>query len=298
MPNRPDASGAVLYLRLSKDDDRQGESFSISNQRKFLLRYAAEHGFAVTGEYVDDGYSGTTFRRPAFQQMIADIESGKIHLILTKDLSRLGRDYIKTGEFTEHYFPSRRVRFIAVSDGYDSDSSSTDLIPFRNLMNEMYARDISRKIRASLLVRMEEGSFIGSRPPYGYQAVRRNINGTRLRTLHIHPETAPTVQYLFESAASGIRPSVLAAELNQGGFASPGGAQWTANTIIKILHNPVYLGHLVQGKTKKLSFKSTLSLSVPEKDRIHVFHTHPPLVSEELFYRCREQLTNRICKKR
>lgn len=300
----------AIYLRLSKDDEGSGESLSIVNQRKMLLRYAREHHLTIVREYVDDGYSGTSFDRPGFCSMIEDIEKKEIKLVLTKDLSRLGRDYIKTGEYTELFFPSRGVRFIAVGDGYDSAYSSTDLIPFRNVVNEMYARDISRKIRASLQVRMEEGSYIGNFAPYGYIKC-----GKERHQLIPDEETAPIVLRLFLEAASGALPSALAGELNAEHVPCPSlyrclkhpgldpghyskSGLWTANTIIKILHNPVYLGHMVQGKTKKLSFKSRTSLTVPSCDRIKVPGTHPPIVTEKLFAQCREQLKSRATRKK
>lgn len=299
----------AIYLRLSKDDEANGESMSIANQRKLLLKYARDHHFSIEKEYVDDGYSGTSFCRPAFSRMISDIEQGEIRLVLTKDLSRLGRDYIKTGEYTELFFPSHGVRFIAVNDGYDSACSSSDLIPFRNVINEMYARDISRKIRASLAVRMEEGSFIGSRPPYGYIAVQTGEDGQRKRSLLPDPEAARVVRFLFSEAACGVKPSELALRLNAQKVPCPSAYRnknsaksdgterlWTANTIIKLLHNPVYLGHLVQGKTRKLSFKSQIFRTVPPQERIRIPHAHPPLVSEEVFLQCEEQLRRRTCR--
>ena len=299
----------AIYLRLSKDDEGAGESISIANQRKLLLRYAKEHSFTIIREYVDDGFSGTSFDRPGFQRLIEDIRNKEIHLVLTKDLSRLGRDYIKTGEYTEHFFPAHKVRFIAVGDGYDSDNSSSDLIPFRNVINEMYARDISRKIRASLHVRMEEGSYIGNFAPYGYQK-----NSGERRSLSPDPEAAPVVLRLFQEAAAGSLPSEIAHRLNKENVPCPSRYRqshfpqlesdpryknklWTANTVIKILHNPVYLGHMVQGKTRKLSFKSSSSLPVPASERICVPDTHPAIVTEELFYRCQEQLASRICRR-
>lgn len=143
--NSPESAKGAVYLRLSKDDGA-GESASIFNQRKFLLKYAKEHGFTVMREYVDDGFSGTTFDRPGFKQMIADVEAGEINLILTKDLSRLGRDYIKTGQYTELFFPSRRVRFIAAGDGYDSACSCSDYIPFMNVVKSRRCLGKKRKI--------------------------------------------------------------------------------------------------------------------------------------------------------
>ena len=150
---------AGLYLRLSKDDGA-GESSSISTQRNILLSYAKDNNFRIYDEYVDDGWSGTNFEGPEFKRMIKDIESGHINLVLTKDLSRLGRDYITTGQYTEIYFPSKGVRYIAINDGYDSESQYTDIVPFKNVLNEMYARDTSRKIRSAFISKMEQGSYI------------------------------------------------------------------------------------------------------------------------------------------
>ena len=187
---------AGLYLRLSKDDGA-GESSSISTQRNILLSYAKDNNFRIYDEYVDDGWSGTNFERPEFKRMIKDIESGHINLVLTKDLSRLGRDYITTGQYTEIYFPSKGVRYIAINDGYDSESQYTDIVPFKNVLNEMYARDTSRKIRSAFISKMEQGSYIGNFAPYGYKKDERNKNH-----LIIDEEAAPIVSKIFKMAAN------------------------------------------------------------------------------------------------
>lgn len=303
-----DIRGAI-YLRLSKDDESNKESSSISNQRKLLLKYAKLHYFPIIKEYCDDGFSGTSFDRPGFKQMITDIEKKEINLILTKDLSRLGRDYIKTGQYTELFFPAHHVRFIAVGDGYDSALSNDDLIPFRNIINEMYARDISKKIRASLQVRMEEGAYIGNFAPYGYQKSPNDKH-----CLIPDPVSAPVVKRIFSEVSIGIRPSMIAKKLNEEKIPSPAlyrchlfpglkpehyttCKSWTANTIIKMLHNPVYLGHMVQGKSRKISFKSKRTLSTPSPERAVVYNTHPPLVTKEVFLSCEAQLKKRTCRK-
>ncbi|MDW2800071.1 recombinase family protein [Clostridium boliviensis] len=150
---------AAIYMRLSKDDGT-GESASINNQRSMLRSYAARNGYFIYGEYADDGYSGTTYERPAWKRLIADIEAGRVNLVITRDLSRLGRDYILTGQYTEIYFPAKGVRYIAVNDGYDSQNPGNDLAPFQNIVNEMYARDTSKKIRSALRTKMEaEGIY-------------------------------------------------------------------------------------------------------------------------------------------
>ena len=208
---------AALYMRLSKDDGG-AESSSIQSQRSLLLSYAGEHGFSVYNEYVDDGWSGTNFDRPEFLHMLSDIEAGQVNLVLVKDLSRLGRDYIGTGRYTEIYFPSKGVRCIAVNDGYDSLGGDSDLIPFKHVMNEMYARDISRKIRSALAVRMGEGVYIGNFAPYGYQK-----DPARRGRLEPDPEAAAVVQRIFEAAAveADFTPRAMAERLNAEGILPP-----------------------------------------------------------------------------
>ena len=278
---------AGLYMRLSKDDGDSGESSSITNQRKLLTAYAASHGFPVFGEYADDGYSGTNFDRPAFRRLLSDVEAKKINLILVKDLSRLGRDYIATGQYTEIYFPSRQVRFIAVNDGFDSAETDSDLIPFKNVVNEMYARDTSRKIRSAFLVRMQEGSYVGSLAPYGYRKDPEDKHH-----LLPDPHTGPVVTEIFRLAASGQRPSSIASLLNGRKLPSPSALRgkktkdaplWSARTLIKLLRNPVYLGHMAQGRSRKLSFRSAVTVPTPRENWILVRNTHIPLTDPRTF---------------
>lgn len=298
---------AGLYMRLSKDDDGTKESASISTQRKMLRSYAGENGFLIYEEYVDDGFSGTNFDRPAWKQLLADIEAGQVNLVITKDLSRLGRDYIMTGQFTEIYFPSKKVRYIAVNDGYDSDSPWSDIAPFKNIMNEMYARDISKKIRSAFQTKRKEGAFIGNFAPYGYQKDPDNKNH-----LLIDPMTAPVVREIFERAGKGAAPSQIAKALNQKGVLTPAMSrlarrsygkpeeyskrkEWTSGTICKMLKNPVYLGHVVQGKTVKASFKSPVTLQKPKEEWMIVKDMHEPLISPEVFERARKRSISRRC---
>jgi DNA invertase Pin-like site-specific DNA recombinase len=284
---------AALYMRLSRDDGI-GESASIGTQREMLRSYAQKHGFIIFDEYVDDGCSGTNFDRPAWKRMIADIEQHKINLVLTKDLSRLGRDYITAGQYTELYFPAHGVRCIAVNDGYDSAGPYTDLVPFKNVMNEWYARDISQKIRGALHTKMEAGAFIGNYAPYGYRKDPQDHN-------RLLPDSvsAPVVKRIFRMAADGRRPSEIAEALNQQGIPPPSVYRalrlsqqmppdfskrgWSPSTICKMLHNVVYLGHMVQGKTTKLSFKSTVVLQNAPENRVLVRSTHEPLVPQRVF---------------
>lgn len=301
---------AALYMRLSKDDEGSGESSSITNQRNLLAAYAKEHGYLIYSEYVDDGFSGTNFNRPAFKRMIQDIEDKKINLILTKDLSRLGRDYIQTGEYTEVYFPSKKVRYIAVNDGFDSESQYTDIAPFKNVVNEMYARDTSKKIRSAFSVKMRNGSYIGNFAPYGYRKDPNDKN-------HLIPDepAAEVVRKIFTLAAEGTKPAEIARILNGRNILTPAlyrcsihpqlctdnysqRKEWTAAAITKLLRNIVYLGHMAQGKTTKVSFKSKLTLRNTRQDWIVVENTHEPIVSGELFEMAQKRMKSRTCEKK
>jgi site-specific DNA recombinase len=300
---------AALYVRLSKDDEGASESASISTQRKMLRNYAQENGFVVYDEYIDDGWSGTNFERPDFRRMVQDIESRKVNLVITKDLSRLGRDYIATGQYTEIYFPSKGVRYIAINDGYDSDSPYTDIAPFKNVVNEMYARDISRKIRSAFATKMRDGSYIGNFAPYGYKKDPINKN-------HLIPDekTSLIVQEVFQMAAEGGKPVEIARHLNSRGVPPPSvyrrsrhpqlGAEhrskrseWTSGAVTKLLANIVYLGHMAQGKTTKVSFKSRTTIRNPRRDWIVVMNTHEPIIDQDTFDMARRRTQCRTCKK-
>ena len=301
---------AALYMRLSKDDDGTSESASITTQRKMLRSYAADQGFQVFDEYVDDGWSGTNFDRPDFKRMIADIEAGKVNLVLTKDLSRLGRDYITAGQYTEIYFPSKGVRYIAINDGYDSDSPYTDIAPFKNVINEMYARDTSKKIRSAFTTKMRDGAYIAAFAPYGYQKDPADKNH-----LVVDTQSGEIVKQIFRLAANGALPIEIARTLNAQGTPSPAvyrcmtheeldvnqysqRQEWTSATITKMLRNVVYLGHTAQGKTTKVSFKSHLTVSNPRAEWIVIENTHEALVDAETFDLVRRRSASRTCGKK
>lgn len=309
MVKKNNTQGA-FYLRLSKDDDNLKESSSISNQRKLLQEYAQKAGFNIVAEFCDDGVSGTTFDRPGFKQLIQAIEDGLINLVLVKDLSRLGRDYIQTGQYTEVYFPSKNVRFIAVNDDVDSDQPFNDLAPFRNVVNEMVARDTSRKIRSSFQTKMKEGAFIGNFAPYGYQKDSLNKNH-----LIPDPDVSAIVHRIFEMAAFKTSSASIAKYLNEQKISSPAVYRcqkyphlklanytkrklWSASTIRKILKNPVYLGHNAQGKSVKNSLKSSHVQAKPKQEWIIVENTHEALVEQELFDLANEGAKQRQCVKK
>ena len=301
---------AALYMRLSKDDDGAAESASIITQRKMLRSYAAEHGYVVFDEYVDDGWSGTNFDRPDFKRMIADIEAKKVNMVITKDLSRLGRDYITAGQYTEIYFPSKGVRYIAINDGYDSDSPYSDIAPFKNVINEMYARDTSKKIRSAFATKMRDGAYIAAFAPYGYQKDPADKNH-----LVVDARSGEVVMRIFRMAAERALPIEIARSLNEQRVPSPAvyrcmtheglevnayskRQEWTSATITKMLRNVVYLGHIAQGKTTKISFKSHLTLSNPRDEWIVVENTHEALVDQETFDLVRRRTMARTCEKK
>ena len=201
---------AALYIRLSKEDEKEGPSESVSNQQSLLEAFVRQHQLSVYDTYIDDGWSGTNFDRPAFQRMIRDIEAKRVNLVITKDLSRLGRDYILTGHYMERYFPEHGVRYISLLDGIDTgvESTANDITPFRAIMNDMYAKDISKKIKSVKRDKQRRGLFIGGKPVYGYQ-----MHPTEKNRIVIDEGAAPTVRRIFTMALSGMSCRQIAAQL-------------------------------------------------------------------------------------
>ena len=287
----------ALYCRLSKDDMLQGDSESIKTQKAMLTQYAKEHGFLIVEVYVDDGWSGLNFQRPDFNRMLDDIEAGKIDVVITKDLSRLGRDHLKVGHFTEIYFPMKNVRYIAVNDGVDTANKNNDIAALKNVMNEFYSRDNSRKIRSSIRARAKAGLYRTSFNPIGYRKSPDNHN-----KLIVDGETAWIVKRIFELANTGMGAHKIAKTfreeqvpcpswwLHSRGerdysqrFENPANKyEWSHTVIRNIIANPLYLGHTVMCKTESI-FKVGTFKKVPKADQIRVENTHEPLVSQELF---------------
>ena len=260
----------ALYCRLSRDDGTQDDSSSIQTQKTILSKYAADHGYRNTRFFVDDGYSGTTFHRPAFQEMIAEIEAGHVERVITKDLSRLGRNYLETGSYIEIFFPKHRVQYIAINDGVDSTSyQSMDITPFKNILNELYAADISKKIKSAKMARSQSGLYVGGIPPYGYKKDPDNHN-----QLLIDEDYAPVVRQIFQWAAEGLgiptirnllrerrvlRPMAVsgsAAMKEHYGVNEDNCHEWSNNSVRQILRNPVYAGHMVAGRRPVVSMKT------------------------------------------
>ena len=289
---------AALYIRLSREDDNDGPSESVSNQQALLTQYAAEHHMDVYDTYIDDGWSGGNFDRPAFQRLLRDIESKKVGIVITKDLSRLGRDYILTGHYLERYFPEHRVRYISLLDGIDTalDTSANDITPFRAIMNDMYAKDISRKIRSVKQDKQRKGKFIGPKAPYGYRKDPCDRN-----RLVIDDRAADIVRRIFSLAAEGESCRAIAQNLNAEGVPTPSAyaglnsaaAHWSSERISELLKNETYLGHMVQGRRKKLSYKSSKNISLDPQDWIIVENTHEAIIDHRTFQLVRDLLENR-----
>ena len=294
----------ALYCRLSRDDGTESESNSISNQRTLLQQKAKEYGLSNTRCYVDDGFTGTNFNRPGFQQLLEDIDLGYISAVMVKDLSRLGRDYVSVGHYTDIYFPEHNVRFIAVNDMVDSADGENELAPFKNIMNEMYARDISRKVRSSHRLRGNMGVPL-SQPPYGY----RKSPDTKGKWI-IDPEPAKVVQRIFRLFLEGNGVESIAHILQEDQVMIPlaywfshglrrGGrrshtdpCRWNMNTVWKILRQQEYCGDVINFKTCSKSFKNKKRLE-NDPENWKVFHdVHEPIIDRETFELVQSRLGN------
>lgn len=281
-----------LYLRLSKDDKKNSEkdeSGSITNQREFLVKYAEENNLYVAEIYIDDGYSGTTSNRKGLQKLLKDIELKKINTVIVKDLSRLFRDYIQTGYYLEKYFPEKNVRFIAVLDGIDTNKEQNDLTPFKALMVDWYAKDISRKIKQVKRDKIKKGDFIGPKAPFGYKKDSLNKN-----KLVICEEESLLVKRIFELALRGESTRRIATILTKEGIKSPGGKDfWHAETISKVLQNEVYIGNMVGGKAIKPSYKSKKVLKLKQEEWIINKNTHEGIIDLKTFEKVGELIAKR-----
>ena len=283
----------ALYCRLSQDDMLDGESNSITNQKAILKKYADENGFRNTVYYVDDGVSGTTFEREGFKAMLADIENGKVGTVITKVLSRLGRDYLKTGEYIEIIFPDYDVRYIAINDNVDTLKSENELMAFKNIFNDWYARDTSKKIRAVMKAKGESGKHL-SYPIYGYKHSETDKN-----QWVIDDEAAEVVKEIFKLCIEGYGPSQIARILTQEGIPTPTAYalsqgrdnghknaklhRWGYETIAHILEKAEYCGHTVNFRTHAKSYKNKKRVDNPKEEWLIFENTHEPIVSQEDF---------------
>lgn len=289
------------YLRLSNEEAQVGESSSITNQRMIVENYCRQNGITLIQEFVDDGYSGGNFNRPGFREMLAQLGQGKAGMVITKDLSRLGRDMREASYYAEQYFPEHGIQYIAIADHFDTEQDNI-MAPFLFAMNEVYLRDGSRKVRDVLKSKRENGQYCAC-PPYGYRKDREDKH-------RLAPDemTAPVVERIFRQAAAGDSSRKIALELSADGiipplkyralyrdeFSEEGAARasdvWNYTTVKRILRNRVYLGHTILGKSRKVSVKSKKKAAVPEDGWAVTNDTHPPLVDAALFQRAQENL--------
>ena len=284
-----------IYLRLSKDDNNGHlESMSISNQRQLLKDYILEKGWKLVEEYVDDGWTGTNFERPSFKRMIDDALSGKINCIITKDLSRLGRNYVQAGYYTDEFFPENDIRYIAINDSIDTINDDNDMTAFHHVLNEIYPKQVSKKVRQVKRKSAEQGMFMGSQAPYGYKKSPEDKH-----ILIIDDEAALVIRRLFNEFASGDTARQIADRLNEEKVDSPrfyhyekmGRVNplteeknvWGSATVLQLLRNQVYIGNMVQGKRKTVSFKTKKMRQVSPDNWIVVENTHEPIVERELW---------------
>jgi len=289
------------YLRLSNEEAQVGESSSITNQRMIVENYCSRNGITLVHEFVDDGYSGGNFNRPGFKEMLRQLEQGKANLVITKDLSRLGRDMREASYYAEQFFPEHGVQYIAIADNFDTEHDNI-MAPFLFAMNEVYLRDGSRKVKDVLRSKRENGQYCAC-PPYGYRKDQKDKH-------RLTPDemTAPVVERIFQRAAAGDSSRKIALDLNADGvipplkyrvlyrdeFSEEGASRasdvWNYTTVKRILKNPVYLGHTLLGKSRKVSVKSKKKVAVPRDGWAVTEDTHPPLVDKSLFQRAQENL--------
>ncbi len=290
----------ALYCRLSRDDGTDNDSNSIINQKKLLQKYAKEHGFENTRNYVDDGYTGTNFNRPGFQKLLEDIDMGYVSVVIVKDMSRLGRDYLQVGYYTDTYFPDRDIRFIAINDCVDSADGENELAPFRNVMNEMYARDISRKVRSSHRLRGNAGEPL-SQPPYGYMKDPMNK-----KKWNIDNNVAQVVRDIFRMCLEGKGNETIARILQEQKVLVPmaywqsqglgrGGKKtqenpykWCKTTVAKILSQQEYCGDIINFKTYSKNFKQKQRIDNPKENWVIFKNVHEPIIDRETFERVQE----------
>ncbi len=292
---------AGIYVRLSQEDMRAGESLSIENQKLILTKYVAEQGWNLIDTYVDDGYSGTDFNRPAVIRLLDDAKMGKINLIIVKDLSRFGRNYIQVGQYIDYIFPTYNIRFIALNDNVDTlnaNSTAMDMMPIMNVFNEWHAANTSKKIKAVIEANCKAGKYRATNAPYGY------VKGNDENRLPVPDEPAASVvRRMFEMRSQGISPRHIADMLNEEKILTPSDYLyakqgkpnprktthlWCAERVRKMLQNPTYLGHLVQMRTTTVSHKNHKLIKRNEEDMVVIKNTHEPLVSQEMWDKCRE----------
>ena len=290
-----------LYYRLSRDDEKAGESMSIENQRNILQKYVIDNGGTIVEEYIDDGWSGTDFNRPGIKKLLSDAQAGKADTIVVKDLSRFGRNYIQVGQYIDYIFPAYGIRFIAISDNIDTaerGSTSMDMMPIMNVFNEWHAANTSKKIRAVLSANWRSGKYTSSCYPYGYKA-----DNDEMRTAVIDEEAAKIVRRIFDLRLQGKSINTIARTLTDEGIPNPtkyytrldgkksnrrSSPYWAPRTISKILKNRTYIGELVQHKTTKISYKNHKIVPVPKDEQILKQNAHEAIIPLDIWNKVQE----------
>ncbi len=299
----------ALYMRLSRDDENYGDSVSIETQRLVLNTYAREQGFFIVDEYVDDGWSGTNFERPGFQRMLQDIEAGKVNCVLVKDLSRFGREHVMMDYYLEFYFPEKQIRFIAITDNEDTEKGLTDIVPVKNLFNEFWAKDTSRKVKAAIHAKHAAGECTATKPPFGYIKDPEHKNH-----IIIDEETRWIIEKMFDMAAHGAGMKRIAQALAKEKIPTPGftayqrsglyaniyqdappekAYAWSISVVSGILKDETYIGNSVHNKQTTVSYKNKKRLNKPSDDWFRVEGTHEPIIDADVFWQVQEQIGNR-----
>ena len=301
----------ALYERLSRDDEMQGESNSITNQKKYLEDYAVQHGFGNIQHFSDDGYSGTNFNRPAFNSLLTEIEAGRVGTVIVKDMSRFGRNYLQVGFYTEMMFPKKNVRFIAVNNGVDSaNPADNDFTPFLNIMNEWYAKDTSKKIKAVFKAKMRDGKRVSGAVPYGYYRKPEDK-----QTLYVDEASASVVRRIFQLACDGMGATAIADTLSEDKVLIPSAYArqnhpedcqctnyhdsytWNATTVGYILNRREYLGHTVLGKTTRDNFKTKRKRIANEDELLVFYNTHEAIIDQETYDKA-QRMRKRVSPRR
>ena len=298
----------AIYCRFSKDDGKIDDSSSIQTQKSMLEKYCMEQGFSVYDTYADDGYTGLNFNRPAFERLLTDIDNGKVNMVVTKDLSRLGRDYIQTGYYTDIYFSKKKVRYVALNDNIDTNKADNDIAPFKNILNDMYSKDLSRKVKTAKRQRAYNGYYISSQAPYGYK-----VNPANKNQLVVDDEPAKEVKEMFRLALAGhstvgitkiltdrkvTTPSAYKAQNGDTKFDRYNQKEWCNITVQQILRNRVYCGDMENHMFEIVNYKTKERVIVPKDERIVVEDTHEPIVSRDVFKRVQELIKQRHKPKR
>lgn len=299
---------AALYMRFSRDDGQASDSSSITTQKMMLEKYCQDNSYKIYDSYVDDGYTGMNFERPGFQRMLTDIENNRVDLVITKDLSRLGRDYIQTGYYSEVYFREKNVRYIAINDNFDSNKADNDIAPFKNILNNMYSRDLSRKIKSAIRQRISHGLWFSGQKPYGY---KKDPNDKH--HLAVDEEAAENVREIFRLVLAGKGLVAIMKIMEERDILSPSAykakkgdtrfmwyhkykevipTKWNIRTISTIIKDRVYCGDTVGGKTETRS-PGTRKREVAQDKYIIVENTHEPIISREDFDRAQQLVKSR-----